>query len=150
MSKHDDGLRSIMHANLRSFHWQAIESGLTSRGIPDSNGCGSGVEFWCESKANHGGWALKIDTFQVSWHERRLRNGGRTFITVRRRIEQVRTQCDEFYLFHGSCVRELMTKGMYAVKPLLVSSGGPSQWNWKKVESLLLQTSFSPSLWKTI
>jgi hypothetical protein len=43
-----------------------------------------------------------------------------------------------------------MTKGMYAVHPLLYAEGGPSKWDWSKVERVLLETHFDDSLWKTV
>lgn len=149
MSKADDGLRKEMHSHLRSFHWQAIESALTAKGIPDTNACGSSIEFWIEFKSIRGGWRTKVDPFQVAWMERRLRSGGRAFVAIRRRIAQVRVNCDEFYLFHGSEIRKIMLDGIERVEPLVFCQGGPSRWDWETIERALLNTTFSPERFRT-
>lgn len=143
----DDGLRSLLHQNLPSFHWVAVETGFTMKGVPDSNACSDGVEFWVESKSCKSGWKPRIDPFQVSWHERRLRMGGRTFVAVRRRV--AKEGCDDLILFHGSRIRSLLEYGMRDAPPLLRCPGRrPSDWDWKSIADTLLNTAFSPRIWK--
>ena len=131
----DDGLRALFRANLRKgFHWQSVETGFTSRGVPDSNCCCvPGVEFWVEFKSVRRGWAVKIRPEQVGWLLTRERHGGRTFVAVRRRVEGA----DELYVYRGSVARDLKDRGLLAV-PLLRCSGGPSRWDWDAVSSILV------------
>ncbi len=145
MSKADDGLRSLFHQHLRAgFHWVAVETGFTQKGVPDSNACGKGKEFWVESKSVRSGWRPKIDGFQVSWHEHRLRMGGKTFVAIRRRVD--REGSDDLYLYHGSSIRRLFSEGMGEVLPLVHTTGSPGRWDWASVRSALLSTTFRSDL----
>ena len=40
----------LVRDNLKDFHLQRIETGMTGSGVPDVNGCYAGVEFWLELK----------------------------------------------------------------------------------------------------
>lgn len=139
-SKPDDGLRPLLHSGVAGVHWQAVETGLTGAGVPDSNGCAEGVEFWVESKATDG-WAVKFEVFQVGWHLRRTRHGGRTFVAVRRRHDggpRRGPAVDELWLFAGAWVRELSDGGLLAAPPIGRWTGGPARWDWAEVRDLLL------------
>lgn len=131
----DGGLGGLYREHLPQVHWQRIETPLTGGGVPDSNGCHLGSEFWIENKWTRG-WKPKIRPFQVGWIERRLRAGGRVFVAVRRQAQAGRRRgaaVDELWLFRGEAVRALKVDGMRAVDRgmlLGVWTGGPSSWNW--------------------
>ena len=135
----DGGLKVIFRAHLPEFHWQAIESALTGAGTPDTNYCHSGVEGWIEYKRAEANRVV-IDKFQVAWHERRLRAGGRVFLAVRllasagpRRGEAR----DELFLYRGSDTRRVFLEGL-RIEPLVHSAGGPARWNWMNIQNTLL------------
>ena len=144
MRRADDGLRSELHTHLPRIHWQAIESGLTGGGIPDSNFCWRGVEGWVECKATQH-WSVTLEPAQVGWHLRRARAGGRTFVAVRRRLRvatKVRPPFDELWLCRGAAAASLRASGLRGAtergEVLGVWTGGPSLWHWAEVEALLL------------
>lgn len=119
----DGGLRQLFRAKLPG-HWQSIETGLTGRGTPDANYCIDGVEGWVEFKMTKG-WAVKMRPEQIGWIFKRTLNGGRVWIAVRRKD-------DELWLVPGSMVRTLASEGL---KGLLVDtwSGGPRLWDWSSI-----------------
>lgn len=134
----DDGLRKLFHTHLRGFHWQAIESGLTGGGIPDSNFCVDGIEGWIEHKATSTN-KVPIAADQVGWHLRRARAGGRTFIAVRQRHSggpRLGAPVDRLYLFPGASAKEVLLTGL-ANRPLGRWEGGPTRWDWGKVGQIL-------------
>lgn len=103
----DGGLRKLFHANVKRCHWTAIESGLTSRGIPDSHFCMPGSQGWVEFKrCKH--WRVPMRPEQIGWIERQIRMGGRVFIAVRRAE-------DELWLLPGSTARTIKIDGLRAV-----------------------------------
>lgn len=130
----DGGLRQLFTDNIPMAHWQSIESGLTGLGIPDSNACYSGSEWWVEYKWTPE-WACTLKPEQVGWLMRRSRAGGRVFVAVRKqRTAGLRTPaCDELWLFPGALARELKDGGIRAAPPLVHATGGPSQWPWDEV-----------------
>lgn len=140
----DGGLRKIFHDRLRAgFHWQAIESGLTGLGIPDSNFCCGGVEGWVEMKATSG-WAVEFRLEQPSWHRTRIARGGRTFVAVRRahgggvrRGDPV----DQLWLCRGVWAQTLSREGLRCPEIVWegVWSGGPARWGWDEVRAALLR-----------
>jgi hypothetical protein len=134
----DDGLRKIFHTNLRKFHWQAIESGLTGGGIPDSNFCIEGIEGWVEHKAT-ATLSVPLSSDQVGWHLRRFRAGGRTFIAVRMRHSggpRKGFPVDRLYLYPGEMAKSLYVSGL-RTKPLGQWEGCPAHWDWNAVGKLL-------------
>lgn len=138
----DGGLRQLFHARLREgIHWQAIETGGTGRGIPDSNYCCGGVEGWVEYKQTSA-WSVGMRPEQVGWHLTRAQRGGRTFVAVRRQHDGgVRrgAAVDELWLFQGTAVSSLARSGLLSDDGLLGRwSGGPSQWDWVQVRDLLI------------
>lgn len=138
----DGGLRQEFHTRLRWVHWVAVESGLTGKGIPDSNGCAQGREFWIEYKFdNH--WACRLLPEQVAWHWRRYRVGGTTFIATRRTSKPgPRTPAaDELWLHEGRWVRELKDGGLRGAPALGIWGGGPGCWDWEEVGSILMSRS---------
>ncbi len=78
----DGGLRKLFKEKLPEFHWQAIETGGTGRGIPDSNFCGLGVEGWIEFKKTDGWTITSFKPEQVAWILKRTAAGGRVFVGV--------------------------------------------------------------------
>lgn len=139
----DGGLRKEFHTHLRQFHWQAIESGLTGGGIPDSNYCVDGKEGWVEYKLTNTYPRLsrKLEPDQIGWHLRRARAGGRTFIAVRYRHDggpRLGHSVDILYLYLGSAAHSLAVSGL-AIAPIGRWEGGPSRWNWEKIGRFLLE-----------
>ena len=124
----DGGLRQLFQKHLSEVHWQAIESWGTGIGIPDLNGCISGVEFWIElkqAKANK----VKISPGQVAWIERRLRAGGHVYVAVRKDTE--------LHLFHGGDIRSLYIDGLRGAESLGTWGNGPAGWKWPEILAVL-------------
>lgn len=126
----DGGLRRIFHARLPHIHWQAMETGMTGGGVPDSNGCYDRKEFWVEYKKTNG-WTVPLRPAQIGWHLRRQRAGGRTFIAVRRKDA-------ELWLFNGGHAKLLKIQGLKGSTPLGHWNGGPERWDWEKIEWWLI------------
>ena len=136
MSKADGGLRALFKKRLPSWQWTAIESGVTSPGVPDAEYCTDrGVTGWVEFKAVTG-WKPVIRPLQVAWIDRRARIGGRVFIAVRRRST---AGDDELWIVPGSCVKPLCDVGLKSPKLLGVCrmSGGPDAWHFDVVGEYL-------------
>lgn len=145
MSRADGGLRAQIHKHMKEFgDWQAIETGLISGGVPDTNFCLHGVEGWIECKRTNGWTISNMQGNQVGWAERRARNGGRVFVAVRRMAEQgPRTaQADEFWLLDHRAMRPLLLKArLDNLQPSLVLGrwfGGPNGWDWQAIARLLV------------
>ena len=135
---------------------------MTGRGIPDSNGCYMGREFWIEFKRT-GGWAVSLRPEQIGWLTRRARAGGGVYIAVRRlnqsptgdhtAVEGViggntkgrpkKACADELWLLAGGAAKEVRAGGLRAIPPtslLGVWYGGPSSWDWNLIlEKLTLR-----------
>ena len=118
---------------------------MTGRGIPDSNGCYQGCEFWVEYKTTSR-WSVDLRPEQVGWILRRTRAGGCVWVAVRRLCPGgPRTAAaDELWVFKGSVVKELKEKGLRGVAPEALYPGGPAKWPWATMLTLL--TNRSPSL----
>lgn len=136
----DGGLRLLFRQNVRA-HWQSVETGMTGRGIPDSNYCmqtpSGGIEGWVEFKLTSG-WSVTLRPEQVGWHLARARAGGRTFIAVRRNNRPKRI--DELWLCRGAFARELKTGGLRGAPPEAVLGawpGPPARWPWPEVSAAL-------------
>lgn len=137
----DGGLRKIFRKKLPDIDWTSIETGGTGKGIPDSNGCKNGREFWIEYKLTDA-WAVGLEPEQVGWLTRRARFGGRVFVAVRRKTTAGPRKggaVDELWLYRGSDSRELKALGIKdGPTPLFTTSGGPSKWNWSAIRQALL------------
>lgn len=131
----DDGLRVLFRKNIPRCHWQSVETGFTSRGVPDSNFCLDGFEGWVEFKSVRRGWIVPLRPEQIAWLITREKHGGRTFVAVRRRTEGA----DELWIFRGKYARELRDYGLRHPQELLTTAGGPSRWDWEKVRYALQQ-----------
>ena len=136
----DGGLRSEFRERIPHFQWTTIETGGVSRGVPDSEYCHNGAQGWIEFKWCKRNAIKSLEPFQVSWHLRRWRAGGRSFIIVRRsRTDGPRTEsCDEIHIFSGRYASELKELGLECGFPLYRGDGGPAGWNWSRIEELLL------------
>jgi hypothetical protein len=139
----DGGLRAMFHKRLSTGDWQAIETGGTGRGIPDSNFCfPGGVEGWVEFKQTSG-YKVKVWPEQVAWIERRLRKGGRVFVAVRRRCEAGvrREKVDILHVFRGAAIRGLAHDGLgesVERHRIYTGHGGPANWDWTSVQYALI------------
>lgn len=123
----DGGLRQLFRKNLPEFDWTSIETGSTGRGIPDTNACGLGTEFWIEFKKTDG-WKIGLRPEQIGWITRRARFGGKVFIAVRRKE-------DELWLLGPEAALGNSLKGL-SYKP--IGEGGPRRWDWGAVKSVLI------------
>ena len=125
----DGGLRKLFRAHIPG-HWQSIETGGVGRGVPDSNYCINGVEGWVEyKKTKH--WKIgSLKPEQVAWIFRRVREGGRVWLAVRRAE-------DELWLIDGHWIREVAVGGIKSAEEWVRWEGGPSKWNWDEVRYVL-------------
>jgi hypothetical protein len=125
----DGGLRPIFRKKFQDWHWTSIETGLVSPGTPDAEFCApGGISGWIEFKQTSG-WAIKFQPLQIPWIHRRARLGGRVFIAVRRKK-------DELFVIEGSRILELEEYGLKKFSP--IEGIGARNWNWDEVESRLL------------
>jgi hypothetical protein len=131
----DGELRKLFTQHLRTAQWTPIETGMTMQGVPDSEYYfPGGAQGWVEHKRTEG-WRIaksKAWPFQVAWISRRVRLGGRAFVAVRRKR-------DELWLVPGSEIRQLADRGLGELDPLKISVwlGGPTKWDWVAVEAIL-------------
>lgn len=142
----DGGLRPTFHNNLKAgFHWQAIETGGTGLGIPDSNfshpRCG---DRWVEFKATSG-WTIDLSPAQIGWHRRRARYGGKTFVAVRRHHDggpRKGHAVDELWLYRGAAAALLKERGIRGSEDMPyfigVWAGGESRWAWQEISAALI------------
>lgn len=121
----DAGLRKIFRDAFPMADWQAIESGGTGGGIPDSNFCMQGVEGWIEYKRALG-WVVTFQPMQVPWLMRRARAGGHVLIVVC----QVRRDGDVLHIYHGSQALDLSVQGLRTCVPL---ARWRKPWPWSEV-----------------
>lgn len=136
----DGGLRQLFRERVPSpADWQAVETGGTGRGVPDSNVCIEGRERWLEYKVT-AGWAVPLRPEQVGWLLRRERHGGVTFVCVRRVCEPGRRRlaADELWMFRGNVADLLRAGGLGAAEPLACFPGGPSSWDWAAVRRIVV------------
>jgi Holliday junction resolvase len=131
----DGGLSGIFQSHLpKGIHWVRIESGFTMRGIPDANYCFNKKEGWVEFKVTHGN-IVGLRPEQVGWLLRRSRAGGRCNIAVRKKTRSV----DELYLIPGKDADRVKETGLKEILTgWCIWDGGPANWNWKTIESVLL------------
>ena len=124
----DGGLRKIFRENLPDIDWTSIETGSTGRGVPDSNGCKDGCEFWIEYKKADA-WAVTLRSEQVGWLTKRARFGGRVFVAIRRRTTAGPSKgraVDELWLYSGADARRLLDGGINnGPEPLYTGGSGP-------------------------
>jgi hypothetical protein len=124
----DGDLRKIFRLNLPKFDWLAVETGATSRGVPDSNFCYKGREGWVEMKRAKG-LRVSVSPEQVAWAERRIRHGGRVFCAVRK--------IGILYLYNSWALRRLASEPIGDVESVGHWSGGQSRWDWEAIGAIL-------------
>lgn len=147
----DGGLFNLFKAHWPTWHWTRHESGAMAVGTPDCNYCAvpSGVEGWLELKKTEA-WAVRVRPAQVAWVDRRARAGGRVLVAVRRLKEpptamaargvagiKPHAPVDALWVVPGGQIRALWLGGLKATRPLLVTEGGPRQWDWDALQALL-------------
>jgi len=123
----DGGLYKSFKKHLPQVHWQRVETGGISEGVPDVNACYEGIEFWIEFKRERNG-RVALRPTQIGWITERLRYGGLIRIAVR--------LDDQLVLYDGKVVREL--RAQLAVPHLGRWLGEPNYWNWKEILQLLI------------
>lgn len=109
----DGGLRKLFKDNAPGF-WQAIETGGTGKGIPDSHYLYRGVAGWVEFKQTDR-VDIGLRTEQVGWINRYVRYGGLCHIIVRHKHEggpRKGPPIDEIVVYDGAAVRDLAIHGL--------------------------------------
>ena len=132
----DGGLRTLFRQHLKNCIFTCIETGTTSRGVADANILfKNGCEIWIEFKQTHTN-KIKRSTswpFQIGWHLRRARYGGRTFIAVRQ-------GGDNLWLIPGAAARDLDEHGLLDLPRNYndaLYAGGPRNWDWNHIANFL-------------
>jgi hypothetical protein len=141
----DGGLRKLFHQLKAGWHWQAVETGGTGLGIPDSNFCHRGIEGWCEYKLAEAS-AVGLRPEQYSWIDRRTRNGGRVFVAVRHQHQggpRKGPPADSLYVVPGRLVEPLHRMGLDWVRATDEQGprawhGGPGSWDWDAIAATLI------------
>jgi len=137
----DGGVHKEFQRFIKPAHWQRIESGMTSLGIPDHNYCVNGSEGWIENKWTDS-WKVKVRGDQVGWAERRERNGGKVLMAVRqtgkdrggpKRDSLWLLNTGAFRLLHDGMRLDLLPSSLVLVR----SEGGPASWDWAEVRKYL-------------
>jgi hypothetical protein len=125
----DGDLRAIFREKFKTWQWSSVETGIVSPGIPDAEFCApGGVSGWVEFKKTEG-WKINFEPLQPSWIHKRVRLGGRVFVAVRRKV-------DELYVIPGTEILSLVDVGLKGRSPLC--AGGRRKWDFKLVEQILL------------
>lgn len=122
-------------------HWQGLELGLMASGVPDTNGCYQGQEFWVEFKWTDT-YAVGLEALQVGWILRRMRAGGRVFVaTWRETAGGPRSGPAESALFihEGWDAAVLRAEGLLGAPPVLIVEGPQSTWDWGLVQATLVE-----------
>ena len=109
-------------------------------GVPDSNGCFEGREFWIEYKKTRN-FTVDLKPLQIGWLTRRARHGGRVFVAVRRQQKTKRNgEIDELWLFNGAAAVTIKRRGLHIYENKIRLGkwdGGPKQWHWEEVLEIL-------------
>jgi hypothetical protein len=133
----DGGLRHLFRKHIKNCIFTSIETGTTSRGVADANILfTNGQEIWLEFKQTQTNTIKRTKSwpFQIGWHLRRARYGGRSFIAVR--------QCDDkLWIIPGAAARDLDEYGLdallYKYIDTAVHYGGPKHWDWKHIANFM-------------
>jgi hypothetical protein len=133
----DGNLRLLFRNQFKSWQWTSIETSGSASGVPDSEFCTpEGIQGWVEFKTTKI-FHVQIKPFQVSWLDKRCRYGGNAWIAVRRLpTAQTHTGADELWLIFGNQAIALAKHGLKNVMGVKWG-GGPSNWNWDEVASIL-------------
>jgi hypothetical protein len=109
--------------------WSRLETGAVCPGIPDSLFVAPGGTMGLVEFKQCSGWRVRFQPLQIPFIHRVSRLGGRVFIAVRRKK-------DELYLISGADVLELDEKGVKNFVP--ITGVGSRNWDWNEVEQILL------------
>jgi hypothetical protein len=139
----DGGLRNIFRTYLQKlgYHFTAIETGGTGRGIPDSEYCSpTGETGWIEYKKTSAN-SIQISPEQIGWALQRSRNQGVIFYGVRKKCAKGvrRRACDELWLIDGASAQLLKEEGLKSreLKILGIWANGPANWDWQQIDRIL-------------
>lgn len=128
----DGGLRNIFKENLRTWHWQSLETGAYAPGVPDVNACKNGREVWIEFKRTSA-LAVKFRPLQPGWILKRSSVGGNVYVAIR----VIKKDVDDLLIYAGTDVLALQKHGIRVTSYLGKWSGGPKQWDWTEVNRAL-------------
>lgn len=136
----DGGLRTLFRNKFKSWQWTSIETAGSATGVPDSEFCTpEGAQGWIEFKQTHI-FHVQISPLQVAWVMRRCRYAGNAWIAVRRTPTAKKYRdIDELWLIAGLQAAQLLEGGLmgFAESARWKWDGGPSNWDWDKVASIL-------------
>lgn len=138
-SKPDAGLRKLLRDNLKphGLWFQAIETGSTTAGIPDSHVLGPTGTLWVECKRTDG-YAVKFEPHQIMWY-RKHSPWVRTFIAVRTMGKgSSGGMGDGLALYVGEAVDALDRGGTEAASSVLRFRGRPRSWDWAALARVLI------------
>ncbi len=125
----DGGLYSLFKKQTPDWMWSRLETGAVCPGIPDSLFVAPGGTMGLVEFKQCSGWRVRFQPLQIPFIHRVSRLGGRVFIAVRRKK-------DELYLIPGVDVLELEEKGVKNFVP--IAGVGSRNWDWNEVEQRLL------------
>lgn len=129
----DGGLRNIFKKYLPQVHWQGIELGGFGDGVPDTNGCYKGQDFWIEFKKEKSPGKIKWRPTQIGWIKDRVRHGGLVRIVIKYEHESV----PQLTMFDGSALFEWEGNyndfGSNMGRCLGIWIGGERDWNWNDI-----------------
>jgi|LakMenE18May11ns_1017448.scaffolds.fasta_scaffold9760270_2 hypothetical protein len=125
----DGGLYPIFKSHTPDWLWSRLETGAVCPGIPDSLFVAPGGTMGLVEFKQTSGWRCKFQPLQIPFIHRVSRLGGRVFIAVRRKK-------DELFVIEGSKILELEEFGLKKFSP--IEGIGARNWNWDEVESRLL------------
>jgi hypothetical protein len=121
----DGGLRKNFQKHLPQVHWQPVETGLISMGVPDINYCYEGIEGWIEYKKSDLNDRIGFRPEQIGWIKDRLRHGGRVHVAVLVEFPY------SMALFHGAIANEwkLLVKDLIH-NAMGIWTGSARSWDW--------------------
>lgn len=124
----DGGLRKLFQKHLPQVHWQPVETGLISAGVPDINYCYEGLEGWIECKKSTSGGRIGFRPEQIGWIKDRLIHGGRVKIAVLLEMPPM------LVLFDGPIVYEWKESVFTNIDHALgLWVGRHKDWDWDQV-----------------
>lgn len=127
-SEYEKDFWTDLRLKIRDCHWQRIESGMTSRGIPDVNACRDGVECWLELKVVQGR-QVKLRPEQVAWLLlRTTRFHGRAWIVANDYYRE------RILVWSGRYADKVKQHGIDAPVPVNIF---PKPVNWEALANLL-------------